>query len=490
MPATVDPLRQQREILTTFRRITLQRAQTEADAATRLQEEQEKAAATLATEREQAEAARAEAEQRARAERESIYAAAEERCARLLEEGEKGAAAAQKQYQGALAILGLADLRHLLTEARTVPVRLQPGHNPSQEIKRCVGEAAAAAAQIDVLVDSIMAQRAEQETRRQTRSRRLPFFIVLALFIAFLAYTGAQPCGPLRSVFGGSCGTTLRGPAGPVEAVAYSPDGRSIAAGAADGTIRLWDAANHTLRQAIRTPASAVAALAFSPDGRQLAAIDGAAIDLWDVATGQHMRHLDGDARPFALAYAPDGSLLAVARADGTVTLVATAGDAAPRTLVGGQAALRTVAFGSNGAMVAAGGDDGQVHLWETASGATIRTLTAEGGAVLALALSAQGTLAAGSASGTITLWNAGTGERLRALATGKEAVHGLVFSGDGARLFVAAGRQISVWSVAGGARLGAHDAGTAANGLALASNGRALAIAGADHTVRLRAAK
>jgi len=490
MPATVDPLRQQREILTTFRRITLQRAQTEANAAARLQEEQEAAAAALAEERGQAETARAEAEQRARAERESIYAAAEERCTQLLEEGEKGVAAAQKQYQGALAILGLADLRHLLTEARTVPVRLQPGHNPTQELKRCVGEAAAAAAQIDVLVDTIMARRAERETRRQTRSRRLPFFIVLALFIAFLAYLGVRPCGPLRTAFGGSCPIVLRSPAGPVQAVAYSPDGKTIAAGATDGTIRLWNATSHTLRQTIRTDAPAVATLAFSPDGKQIAAIDGTAVDLWDVATGQRVRHLDEGAQPLALAYAPDGALLAIARADGMVTLLATTGNAAPRTLAGGQTSLRVVAFAADGFTVAAGGDDGQVHLWETVSGTTTRTLGVEGGAVLALAFSARGLLAAGSAGGTVALWHVATGERAQTLATGRDAVHGLAFSGDGARLFVAAGRQIGVWNVAGGARLSAHDAGAVVNGLALAPDGHTLAIAGADHTVRLRAAK
>jgi WD40 repeat protein len=71
----------------------------------------------------------------------------------------------------------------------------------------------------------------------------------------------------------------------PVYALAFSPDGRTLAAAGAGGTIRLWDAAT---QQEIGTPMTAgsapVYALAFSPDGRTLAAVSSGATRRWDVA--------------------------------------------------------------------------------------------------------------------------------------------------------------------------------------------------------------
>jgi WD40 repeat protein len=95
--------------------------------------------------------------------------------------------------------------------------------------------------------------------------------------------------------------------------------------------------------------ASSVNSVAISHDGKRIAsAVQGGAIQIWDLATGQPALTIPGNSRPvYSIAFSPDGSLLASASADNTVKLWETATGEVKFSLDGHTAGVRSVSFSS-----------------------------------------------------------------------------------------------------------------------------------------------
>jgi WD40 repeat protein len=112
---------------------------------------------------------------------------------------------------------------------------------------------------------------------------------------------------------------------GVVTSVAYSPDGKTLASGGQDGTIKLWDVATGKERATFQGhPVSDwVTSVAYSPDGKTLASGSGETIKLWDVATGKEQATLNNGhtASVKSVTYSPDGKTLASAGRDQTIKL-------------------------------------------------------------------------------------------------------------------------------------------------------------------------
>jgi WD40 repeat protein len=279
-------------------------------------------------------------------------------------------------------------------------------------------------------------------------------------------------------------------------AVAFSPDGQTVATGSADGNVQLWDTAT---QQEIGAPMSSdaqpVAAVAFSPDGTLVAAgsADGN-VQLWDAGTQQEAGSalVAGAAEVDALAFSPDGKLLATGGQDGAARLwdVAT-GSQIGATMATG-AAVSALMFGGGGTTLASAESDGATELWEVSTQAqTGAALTVQGSAgVSALAFSpAADALATGNGNGSIQLWNPGGFHQPSApLAVGSVGVataaagHApAAFSANGALLATSDGHgTVQVWDVAARRPLGAPLAsyGTV-TGLVLSPDGKTLAVAG-----------
>ncbi|MDQ1708416.1 MAG: hypothetical protein QOJ88_1627, partial [Pyrinomonadaceae bacterium] len=168
-----------------------------------------------------------------------------------------------------------------------------------------------------------------------------------------------------------------------------SPDGRILASGSDDETIKLWQVYTGEIRTLIGHVAPhtkafdshSVNAVVFSPDGTILASgSDDNTIKLWDVKTGSELRTLIGHAdHVFSIAFSPDGQTLASGGLfDNTIKLWDVKTGRNVLTLSGDFSLIYSVAFSSDGKVLASGGADAKVTLWDTKTGKELCRLIGE----------------------------------------------------------------------------------------------------------------
>ncbi|MDD5394418.1 MAG: WD40 repeat domain-containing protein, partial [Thiothrix sp.] len=137
-----------------------------------------------------------------------------------------------------------------------------------------------------------------------------------------------------------------------------------------DNTVRLWDAATGTELKTLSGHTAYVSALAYSPDGKVIASGSGdKTVRLWDAATGQELKTLSGHtADVSALAYSPDGKVIASGSLDNTVRLWDAATGQGLKTLSGHTERVSALAYSPDGKVIASGSGDNTVRLWESNS--------------------------------------------------------------------------------------------------------------------------
>ncbi|MER6678031.1 WD40 repeat domain-containing protein [Streptomyces sp. NPDC000983] len=276
---------------------------------------------------------------------------------------------------------------------------------------------------------------------------------------------------------------------GRVRAVAFAPDGRTLAATSTDGPVTLWDVAAHRRTALLTADTRGARAIAFDPRGHALAvATPDGPIQLWDTrSTPRRTASLTGHkGLPHALAYAPDGGGLVSAGADRTVRLWDT-DRARPLTVLRGHTDdVLGVAFSPDGRQVVSGGTDRTVRVWDVRERRTTTTFTGSSDDINAVAYTPDGATVIGAVGdGTTRLWDVRGGRQTAVLAGHTDYVMGVAVTSDGALLATAGFDQsVVLWDL-GGPVLTARPF-TEVWQAVHSPDGSLLATADTDHTVRL----
>ncbi|KAJ5890788.1 NACHT nucleoside triphosphatase [Penicillium subrubescens] len=283
---------------------------------------------------------------------------------------------------------------------------------------------------------------------------------------------------------------TLEGHLGAVYSVAFSLDGRLLASGSWDKTIKLWDTTTGALQQTLEGHSDSCRSVVFSPDGSQLASGScDKTIRLWDTATGALMQTFEGHSDSCkSVAFSPDSQLLVSGSEDKTVRLWNSTTKALQMSLHGHRGAVYSVKFSPDGHLLASGSEDKTIKIWDPTTGVLQQTLESHSGWVCSLAFSANGRcLASGSNDRTIRLWDTTTGI-LQQTLKGQDGFQSVAFLSDDRTLVSGSlDKRIQLWDTTTGALkriLTGHTVGV--RSVASSPDSHLLASGSQDGTVRL----
>ena len=285
----------------------------------------------------------------------------------------------------------------------------------------------------------------------------------------------------------GNCLHTLLGHSGSVNSVAISPNGKIIASGSEDKTIKIWNLNTGTLLRTLTEHSWSVYSIAISPDGQTLASGSGdTTIKLWNLNTGDLIHTIPSESNVDALAFSPDGQMLlsgsdhpstcafwdlrkgefseapcigvcSVAISPDGYTVVNGRADGIiqirylkekHRTFLGHSSSVNSVAVSPDSQLVASGSNDKTIKIWNLCTGELLRILTGHVEPVKSVAISPDGqSLVSGSWDKTIKIWNIYTGKLLQTLFGHSGWVKSVAITPDG-RILVSGSLDgtIKIW--------------------------------------------
>jgi WD40 repeat protein len=306
----------------------------------------------------------------------------------------------------------------------------------------------------------------------------------------------------------------LKGHTGIVRSVAFGPDGKQVVSGSEDGTLKVWDAWSgqptlslkaHTVLVGGVANIQHVNSVAFSPDGKRLVSggADGT-VTVWDSQSGHETLSLRGHTGMVnSVAFSPDGKRVASSSEGvefdgqrwtmcGEVTVWDAQSGQETLSLKLHTHQVNSVAFSPDGKRLVSGSHDKTLKVWDAQSGQLILNLKGHSSAVFSVAFSPDGKrLVSGSADSTLKVWDAQSGQETLSLLGHSGLVCSVAFSPDGKRLVSGSyDKTVKVWDTQSRQETVSLMGHAGPVSVAFSPDGSRLVSGGADGTLKVRDAQ
>ncbi|MFB2835692.1 protein kinase domain-containing protein [Floridanema evergladense] len=285
---------------------------------------------------------------------------------------------------------------------------------------------------------------------------------------------------------------TLVGHSDEVNTIAVSSDGKTIASGSDDKSVKLWQLNEGKEIPTLNGHSDWIYSVAISPDGESL--VSGSkdnTVKVWNLKTGQELLNIAGHKSSInSVAISPDNQNIASGSYDNTIKIWNLKTGELSRTFTGHSAPVLSVAFSHNNRILVSGSVDKNVKVWDWQTGKELRSLKGHSGDINSIALSRDGQLvASGSDDKTIKMWNVNTGRELRTFTGGHTAdINAIAFSPNGKSLASGSDdKTIKLWNVMTGeqvANFQGHSAPIFA--VAFTPDGKFLVSGSGDKTIKI----
>jgi WD40 repeat protein/formylglycine-generating enzyme required for sulfatase activity/serine/threonine protein kinase len=247
-----------------------------------------------------------------------------------------------------------------------------------------------------------------------------------------------------------------------VTSISYSPDGKKVASGSDDYSIKIWDAETGKELQTLTGHTENIYSVSFSPDGKRLLSSSGDSdgddkntdanhLKMWDLNTGKELAILNKQkGSVYAANFSSDGKKIASGESDDYSIKIWDAETGKElQTLKGHTSWVYCLSFSPDGKKIASGSDDYSIKIWDAETGKELQTLTGHTSSVTSVSFSPDGKkIASGGWDISIKIWDAKTGKEVQTLKGHTSSVTSVSFSHNGKTITSGGSDGIKIWNV------------------------------------------